>query len=137
MKVTLEKNFKSFYTIEDLEIAKSVIKSMKEDTSTVKDYFKMAVAEYLRKKEGYCKEVISAEATTAQNRRAWNAYGGDIESQHMDIWISGLAKVGYNDGYIELGAYLTDIWQIDGETDVAENFLATMFVKERKTFSYR
>lgn len=127
MKVTLEKNYKSFYTIEDLEIAKSVIKNMKEDTFSAKEYLKMAVGDYLRNEKGYCEEVISAEAITSLNGRAWNAYSGDIESQHMDIWISGLAKIGYKESYIEIGAYLTDIWSISDIESRADHYFIRRF----------
>ena len=66
--------------------------------------------------------IIEAKAETAKNNRAWNLYGNaDDETENMDVWISGLAKT-YT-GYIEIGAYLSDIWQT-GATPYKEHIFA-------------
>ena len=57
--------------------------------------------------DDYSVEIIKADATTAKNYRAWNLYGD--ESQDMDVWVEATAKTGK--GFIEVGAYLSDIWQ--------------------------
>lgn len=107
MKVKLEKNYRDHYTLSDLQRAKAVIKFMKEeDSSTVKEYAEYAVREALRDTGVYDREIITAEARTAGNRRVWDAYGDGTGS--MDVWITALART--SEGFIECGAYLTDIW---------------------------
>ncbi len=111
MKVSLEKDYKKFYTIEDLERAKMVIASEKEDEETVKGWAEYAAREALKGTRDYLAEVIKAEARTAKNCRVWNAYGASAEfsSEDMDVWIDFTAETDY--GFIKGGAYLSDIWQ--------------------------
>lgn len=106
MKVTLDKDYRDLYTLSDLERAKEVIKFMKEDTSTVKEYAGYAIREALKDTDVFDGEIITAEAHTAGNRRVWDAYGEGTAS--MDVWIEALART--SEGFIECGAYLTDIW---------------------------
>lgn len=113
MKVTLEKDYRKYYTLEDLDRAKAVIKAEKEDdTYTAKEWAEYAAREALRGEEAFLVEVIRAEATTAKNCRVWGAYTDD--SADMDVYISFLAET--SDGFIEAGAYLTDIWRSEAET---------------------
>lgn len=105
MKVKLEKNYRRYYTLEDLDRAKMVISSVKEDESTVEEYAEYAVNE-VSDRFGGCMEVIRATAQTAKNSRAWDAYGEGTET--MDVWVEGLART--FDGYLEFGAYLSDIY---------------------------
>ena len=108
MKVTLEKNYKDFYTISDLERAKMVIKYEKEnDDMTPAGWAEYAVNEALKDTHDFMREILKATARTARNRRAWNAYGD--ETENMDVWIEAVARTAY--GFIEVHAYLTDIWQ--------------------------
>lgn len=123
MKVKLDKNYRDLYTLSDLERAKAVIKFMKEDTSTVKEYAQYALIEALRGTGVYDHEIITAKAHTAGNRRAWNAYGEDTTT--MDVWIEALART--SEGFIEFGAYLTDIWQTG-----AEHYKQNMYIKRFK-----
>lgn len=123
MKVKLDKRYRELYTLSDLERAKEVIKFMKEDTSTVKEYAQYALIEALRGTGVYDREIITAEARTAGNRRAWNAYGEDTTT--MDVWIEALART--SEGFIEFGAYLTDIWQTGGE-----HYKQNMYIKRFK-----
>ena len=113
MKVTLEKDYRRYYTLEDLDRAKAVIKAEKEDDAyTAKDWAEFAAREALRNEDEYLREVIRAEAHTAKNCRVWGAYTDD--SADMDVYISFLAET--SEGFIEGGAYLTDIWQSEAET---------------------
>jgi hypothetical protein len=124
MKVTLEKNYRDYYTLSDLQRAKAVIKFMKEeDSSTVKEYAEYAVREALRDTDVYDREIITAEAHTAGNRRVWDAYGEGTAS--MDVWIEALART--SEGFIEFGAYLTDIWQTG-----VEHYKQNMYIKRFK-----
>lgn len=107
MKVTLEKDYRRFYTLEDLDRAKAVIACEKEDDETITGWAEYAAREGLKGINDYVEEVLKASAHTAKNCRAWNKYG--IDSQDMDVWIEGIAKTGR--GFIEFGAYLSDIWE--------------------------
>lgn len=107
MKVTLEKDYRKYYTLEDLDRAKAVIAAEKEDEMSAKDWAVYAVGEALRNKDGSLLEILKAEATTAKNCRAWNRYGDD--SADMDVYIRFLAET--TEGFIRGGAYLSDIWE--------------------------
>lgn len=106
MKVTLEKDYKRFYTIENLEQAKAVIAYEKDDEETAAGWAEYAVNEALKGTGDFLREIIKVTARTAGNCRTWNSYG---ETGKMDVWIDCIAKTA--DGFIEVGAYLTDIWQ--------------------------
>lgn len=126
MKVTLEKNYRKYYTLEDLDRAKRVIAAEKEDESTVKEWAEMAIREAIKNDDGiyedYIVEIFKAEAHTAKNHRVWNAYGycdpEEANTQDMDVWIEFAVELEH--GYIKGGAYLTDIWQTGG-TDYREH----------------
>lgn len=107
MKVTLDKEYRKRYTLEDLARAKTVIESEKEDEMKPAEWLEYAITEALKGTGEYPGEVITAEARTARNCRVWNAYGDNTED--MDIWIEGLART--SEGFAEVGAYLSDIWQ--------------------------
>ncbi len=116
MKVKLEEKYRRYYTLEELDIAKEIIRQEKEDDEyTAKDWAEYAVREALKDENGnnidYLTKVITAEATTAKNCRAHDAYTS--ESGNMDVWIEATAKT--YDGFIEVGAYLSDIWQTGAE----------------------
>ena len=108
MKVRMADDYKKFFTLEDVARAKMVIKYEKEnDEDTAKGWAEYAVNEAAKGLHDYCVEIMKAEAKTAKNYRAWNAYGDGTED--MDVWIEATAKT--CDGFIEVGAYLSDIWQ--------------------------
>lgn len=110
MKVKLQKDYKCYYTFQDLEIAKRVIAETKEDEFTAKEWAEYAIREALKGTNEYCWEVITATAETAKNYRANDAYFEG--SRNMDVWVEALAKTSY--GMIEIGAYLSDIWETGG-----------------------
>lgn len=130
MKVTLEKDYRKYYTLDDLDRARKVIAAEKEDESTVKEWAEMAIREALKNDDGiyddYIVEIFKAEAHTAKNHRVWNAYGycdpEEANTQDMDVWIEFAAEIGH--GYIKGGAYLSDIWQTGG-TDYGQH----MYIK--------
>lgn len=120
MKVTLEKDYRKYYTLDDLDRARKVIAAEKEDESTVKEWAEMAIREALKNDDGiyddYIVEIFKAEAHTAKNHRVWNVYGycdpEEANTQDMDVWIEFAAET--ESGYIKGGAYLSDIWQTGG-----------------------
>lgn len=118
MKVTFGKDYKRLFTIDEYEKAKRIISDMKEDSSSPAEY-----AEYAVNAIGHacgiggCEKVFSCSAEIAGNCRVWNQFSDDSGS--LDIWLSGVAKT-WN-GFVEFGAYLSDIWSLDGENS---DFLA-------------
>lgn len=124
MKVSLEKDYRKIYTLDDLDRAKLVISFEKDDEDTPSGWAAYAVNE-LGDRCGYCREIIRATAHTAKNRRVWDAYGDG--SQDMDVWIEGLARTDH--GYLEFGAYLSDIWA-SGQTPYAHHIFYSFFKEQ-------
>lgn len=130
MKVSLEKDYRRLYTLEDLDAAKAVIAYEKEyDEESVNGWAEYAVNEALHG-EGSdycvdcCEKVFEATARTARNSRiAWDTYGEG--SGYMDVWVEATAKT--SRGFIEVGAYLSDIWKTG-----AERYKQHMYVAEYK-----
>ena len=108
MKVSMSENYKKFFTVEEVQTAKQIIREMKEDESTPSEYAETAARCF---NFGWIAKVLEAKATVEKNARAWNAYGDN--SGNLDIWID--ATVQTSSGFLILGAYLTDIWSITGD----------------------
>lgn len=128
MKVkAFTKEDKKYVTAYDVEKSRDIIRDMKEDESTPAEYLEMA-AKCLA--GVYHAETITAAARVSCNRRVWDAYS--VGSGDLDVYIEGLAKVEYQDGsrygsaYVEIGAYLSDIWQLTG-SDEADATTTAMF----------
>lgn len=128
MKVTLEKDYRRFYTLEDMDHAKEVIKCEKDDESTVKSWAVYAANEALKHYTGgkpydYFDEsgILQASARTAKNRRVWNLYG---ETGNMDVWIDFTAWSGTR--FIVGGAYLSDIFN-SGPIDYGQHMYYRVF----------
>lgn len=114
MKVTLEKDYRRLYTLEDLDEAKQVIKHLKDYDETARSAAESAAQHILWQRGGdFLDRIVEATAETAKNRRVWNWYGDN--TGEFDVWIQFIARTGK--GFLEGGAYLTDIWSLDGETD--------------------
>lgn len=124
MKVTLESTYKDYMTVNEMEIAKEIIKEEKEDGWTAKDAAEYLVREALKDKDDCLAEVLSAKAYATTNCRAWNAYSD--HSQNIDIYIWAKAETG--EGFIKVGGYLTDIWQ-SGMTDYREHIFSQYFTE--------
>lgn len=110
MKLSLPRNLKS-YTGFEVDAMREVIESMKEDSSTVSDYAAAAIREAIRPEGGYIVEIFKATATIEGNGRIENAFSPC--SLSFDVWIEATAETSF--GFVKIGAYLTDIWNIDGE----------------------
>ena len=98
-------SYKDYFTLSDLDRAKEVIAYEKDyDCETAKTWAECAINEA---HFGCIEKIFEASAEIAKNCRAWNAYTDN--SGDMDVWITATAKT--SEGFIEIGAYLTDIWQ--------------------------
>lgn len=127
MKVTLAKDYRKFYTLNELDIAKEIISCAKEDGATVKDYAEIAIREALRGKGDYIEEVLKATAQTANNCRVWDRFFDGSES--MDIYIEATAETSY--GFIKIGTYLSDIWEIDGSANIQERMYIKYYTEDK------
>jgi len=117
MKVTMEKDYKRLYTLEDIDRAKAVMAYEKEDEETAAGWAGYAIREALKGTGAYDRDdILMASAHTAKNCRAWDAYGDGTGD--MDIWIEAVART--SEGFVEVGAYLSDIWQT-GATDYRQH----------------
>lgn len=115
MRTKLPKDYRKRFTYENVEQARKVIECMSEDTMTAKEALEIAMRHVLSIRGGdYLDEVLTADAETARNARVHDAFGYGTEQ--MDVWVHGVAKTLF--GFIEVGAYLTDVYSIDGETDL-------------------
>ena len=110
MKVTLQENYRSVYTLDELDQAKTVIAYEKDDSFKPADYAMTALNLIASGIGGHAEEIITASAHTARYCNAWNAYGND--TGRMDIEIDGIGKVWTEKGrcFVEFSAMLTDIW---------------------------
>ena len=129
MKITFGKDYKKYLTVEEHEYAKTLIHDMKEDESTPAEYAVYAVnaigAAY---GIGSCERVLECSAEIAGNCRVYDQYGNG--SGNLDVWLHGIAKTW--DAYIEFGAYLTDVWSLDGENsaEIARDHMYTVIYKK-------
>lgn len=138
MKVTLPKDYKRIYTVEEHEQAKAVIASEKEDSFTAKDYAEMAL-HVLCSKYGWTEgDVILATAETCKNPRirTCDLYG--VGTGFMDIVIHGTANIwgtfenDFGRAYIEIYANLSDIWQAgDPEAFNSSHIACTLFTHHK------
>lgn len=127
MKVRLEEKHRSLYTLEELDMAKAVIKAEKEDEMSAKDWAEYAAKEALRGEVESLVEVLKAEAKTAKNCRIkWDRFCEG--SGNMDVWVSFLAET--TKGFIRGGAYLSDIWET-GATEYKQH----MYVRRAEWLS--
>ena len=129
MKVRLPKDYKSIFTLEQLEQAKLVIAAEKDDDETVKGWAGYAIREALKDEPDYLVDVLKADATVAGNCRIWNQYSvfpAESASGKMDVWIEATAET--TEGFIKIGAYLSDIWQTGG-TDYREHMYIQRYGK--------
>lgn len=114
MKVTLEENYKSIYTVEELEQAKVVIASEKDDEYKPEQWAEVLAHEVFKNSNWFMRRVLSATAHTCKNLQThdYERYGEG--SGWMDVWLEAIFDCGY-DGIVEAHAYLSDIWATGGD----------------------
>lgn len=119
MKVTLPKDYKRMFTIHQVEVAKKVIKSEKEDEFTAEEYAKLLV-NHIITRQGLNDGVqrvfeVTAGITTA---RGWDKYFEG--SEDIDIYIECYVRTW--DGVVYATAMLSDIWRIGGEETIPYHY---------------
>ena len=121
MKVKFTAEQKRFITVEELPAVQEIIAMMKEDTG-LKEYAGMAA----RIVEPYsCCEILKVEAEIARNNRVFNRYSDT--SGMLDIWLTVYAFDSFK-GFYTIGAYLSDIWEANGEN--SDELRSDMYIRK-------
>lgn len=121
MKVKVTADARKWLTLEQAPIVNEIVRWMKEDTFTAKDYAEMACRGIF----GACAKVYEADAEIAGNSRIADAYGPNTGK--LDVWVNYTAQV---DGHLMVqgGSYVTDIWNLDGEQSPKDVLTANSFI---------
>lgn len=109
MKVKIRKEDRRFL---QEHIAEHMIDIMaQEDSSKPSEVAEMAIREIMKGTNDWLpvwKPILKAEARVALNCRIQDLYFEG--SEDYDVWVEATARTAY--GFIEIGAYLSDIWQV-------------------------
>ena len=124
MKVKFEKKDKKYITIAEAPLVHEIIADMKEDEYTAADWAEYAVAAAYNHR-AYSIEILKASAKIAKNGRVWNVLNDHSET--LDVWIEATAYVN-GDGFIIIGSYLSDIWQINA--DNTQESISNMYIRK-------
>ena len=111
MKVKIAKRNRELWGSRLMAIADHMVDWMaQEDSSRPAEMAEMAIREILKGTDDWLpdRKILKAEATVEPNSRIWELYFDG--SDDFDIWIRATARTGM--GFIEIGVYLSDIWQI-------------------------
>lgn len=124
MKVIITKESKRYITLEEAAIARKIISDCREDGMSPADYAKIAIDAVGTRGYNWCVKIYEASAEICKNCRIWDAYGDG--TRDLDIWITATAKT--VNGFIEIGANLSDIWSIT--SDNGEEIASLMYVRQ-------
>lgn len=127
MKVTFDKDFKRFFTVEEYEQAKVVIACEKDDEYKPEQWAEVMAHEVFKNSPWYMERVLSAKAEICKNTQTvgYERYGEG--SGFMDVWVSAIFDCGIY-GVVEAHAYLSDIWATGGDYEYRDR----MYVKYAK-----
>lgn len=125
MKVRMKDDYRSVFTLRQVDIARAIIRDLKSDTSTPSNYAQSAVVDFFENNKygDYFREVLVASATVSRNHRAWDVYFEG--SEDMDVWIDATVRTG--NGFLIIGAYLSDIWMISPDESRAYTYYTRYF----------
>ena len=111
MKVTLTKKTMENIKASQLDPAKEVVRACREDESSAAEYATYAVNCILHDTYESCASILQCSAEVMPNCRVWGLWGN--ETENLDVWIEGIADC--YDSFVRFGAYLSDIWSINGD----------------------
>lgn len=143
MKITLPKDYRKWFTYEDVDRTKKVAEYLKEyDSIPLTEYANYAACTYMEWRGGSVDEILTVSAEFAKNcnlsrNKRYNYYTED--SEDMDVEVKFVARVwwhnvnGRPDGYgiIEAHAMLSDIQQT-GVESYAWKMYAHEFVEAKE-----
>ena len=125
-KITLPKNYKETFTINDVEQMKKVIDHYNKDDPEAVKYAIESLESLFKGK------AITNEAEAALNSRIYNAH--ETNSGNVDIWITATIYSDFESKFYIVGAYITDIWNITGDNN--DEIKSYMYIREFKETHY-
>lgn len=124
MKVTMPNYWKTTFTVYEAEQARKVIKAMRDDELTAKQYAQVMARAFLRDDAWEVVEVLKASAEVVKSPTIeWDSICAD--SGYMDVRITATFEL--ITGFLVLCGDITDIWKADGETDISSDFSGTFY----------
>lgn len=128
MKIRMTDESKSIVAVSEMPAVRKMIEDFKEEDG-LKDYVEMAVHALL--KDVWNIEVLKAQAEIAKNCRIWNRFGDeDLCSCQLDVWITGTVRyTGTPDGFAEVGAYISDLWDLTGDRQHDSALIPHMYLR--------
>lgn len=126
MKTRFDRNYKDYYTVNEVEQMRTLQRIMRADESKPEEYLKMAAIHIgTQSGEFYIDRVVEAEAVLCKNNfTEWDRMGDQCGL--TDVMIKGVC-IGYtkqgNKAYIEVDALLSDIYSLDGSTDFTQSMV--------------
>lgn len=131
MKVTIKKDSFRYLTVNEYEHAKQIVRDMKDDGMTAREYAESAAAAILNS-ESYraqadgCREILKADATICRdNATEWDRFGegcGDL-----NVWVEAVAET--FDGFLKFACLLSDIWNLDGSAEMANALARHAYIR--------
>lgn len=130
MKVKFTKQAKNYITVAEAAEARKIIESLKnDDDESATDYLRSAgnlANKMINNSPFGIDRVLEADAEISRNNRAWDNYHEG--SGKLDVWVQGLVKADL-DTYMEIGAYLSDIWNITGNNEMDVDIIEHMYIE--------
>lgn len=129
MKVKFTKQAKTYITVAEAAEARKIIESLKNDDESATDYLRSAgnlANKMINNSPFGIDRVLEADAEISRNNRAWDNYHEG--SGKLDVWVQGLVKADL-DTYMEIGAYLSDIWNITGNNEMDADIIEHMYIE--------
>lgn len=123
MKVTITKETRDILTMSEYDAARRIISDEKDDGMTPKEYAEMIGHAIAR--NSYKLQVLAAGAEIAKNRDVWDHYGEG--TGRLDIWIT--FKIITSSEYLEGGAYLSDVWALDGSDEKKQALINRAYIR--------
>ena len=124
----LEYNNGAFEETSEIKRMRAV---MNEDENTAEEYARLLMQKIIEQENGtYCEwNIFNPKAEITGNFRAKDNYFEG--SKTLDVWISFIAFNSYY-GCYEVGAYLTDIWQLSPDKEYNKELFNHMYMNVYK-----
>ena len=128
MKIRMTDESKHIVAVSEMPAVRKMIEDFKEEDG-LKDYVEMAVHALLESVWNI--EVLKAQAEIAKNCRIWNRFGDEnLSSDQLDVWITGTVRYTcVPDGFAEVGAYISDLWDLTGDRQHDSALIPHMYLR--------
>lgn len=127
IKIKITPDSKRVLALDEMPAVKEIMRCFNTDADSSIGEFELGIAARIASNSNENFTYYDVQAEISKNCRAYNAYNDN--SGDLDIWITFKAFNPYS-GFYEVGIYLTDIWQSDGENSA--EILSHMFVRKYK-----